>query len=142
MGFEAEAEAGIPEKDWEDTREIVTGKLTRVVPLWTDNGATSNNTPRTIITQFEMKTVRDDVWKRSRDVRVCSEMHNIIIIMLSNYGKLSQFWVAMTKLRCNDMMLRVMLFLYLLMLWLQGSESWVVSIYIERESLFIQSSLM
>lgn len=39
------------------------------------NTATSNNTPRTIIIQFGMRTVWDNVWKRSRDARVCSEMH-------------------------------------------------------------------
>ncbi|KAJ8000761.1 hypothetical protein DPEC_G00183690 [Dallia pectoralis] len=76
-----------PENDWssrkegEDTREVVIGILTRVVPMSVDrlretvdtvhrvgrkgNAATSNNTP--IIIQFGMRTVRDDVWKRSRD---------------------------------------------------------------------------
>ncbi|KAJ7985654.1 hypothetical protein DPEC_G00354300 [Dallia pectoralis] len=82
---------GLPEKEGEDTREVVIGILTRVVPMSVDrlretvdtvhrvgrkgNAATSNNTPRSIIIQFGMRTVRDDVWKRSRDARVCTEMH-------------------------------------------------------------------
>ncbi|KAF3859877.1 hypothetical protein F7725_000132 [Dissostichus mawsoni] len=39
------------------------------------NAATSNNTPRSSIIQFGMRTVRDEVWKKSKDARVCSEMH-------------------------------------------------------------------
>ncbi len=39
------------------------------------NAATSNNTPRSIIVQFMTRMVQDDVWKRSRDARVCREMH-------------------------------------------------------------------
>lgn len=82
---------GLPEKDGENTRETVIGILTRVVPLSVDRlretvdtvhrmgkkseAATSNNAPRAIIIQFGMRNVRDDVWKRSREARVCSEMH-------------------------------------------------------------------
>ncbi|CAL9703297.1 unnamed protein product [Knipowitschia caucasica] len=82
---------GLPEKDGEDTRERVIGILTRVVPLPVDrlcdtvdtvhrlgkraNAATSNNQPRSIIIQFVTRTVRDDVWKRSRDAPVCRELH-------------------------------------------------------------------
>ncbi|KAK7905148.1 hypothetical protein WMY93_017755 [Mugilogobius chulae] len=78
-------------KESEDTRELVIGILTRVVPLSVErlretvdtvhrlgkkgNAATSNNTPRSIIMQFVSRTVRDDVWKRSRDARVCKELH-------------------------------------------------------------------
>ncbi|KAE8284680.1 hypothetical protein D5F01_LYC16112 [Larimichthys crocea] len=82
---------GLPEKEGENTREIVIRILTRVVPLSVDRlrdtvdtvhrlgkpntAATSNNTLRAVIIQFGMRTVRDEVWKRSKDVRVCSEMH-------------------------------------------------------------------
>ncbi|KAK7878312.1 hypothetical protein WMY93_027479 [Mugilogobius chulae] len=82
---------GLTEKESEDTRELVIGILTRVVPLSVErlretvdtvhrlgkkgNAATSNNTPRSIIMQFVSRTVRDDVWKRSRDARVCKELH-------------------------------------------------------------------
>ncbi|KAK1897818.1 LINE-1 type transposase domain containing protein 1 [Dissostichus eleginoides] len=82
---------GLPEKEGENTREAVIGILTRVVPLSVEklrdsvdtvhrlgikgNAATSNNTPRSSIIQFGMRTVRDEVWKKSKDARVCSEMH-------------------------------------------------------------------
>ncbi|KAL7380404.1 hypothetical protein ABVT39_017299 [Epinephelus coioides] len=82
---------GLPEKEGEDTRETVIGILRRVVPLsveWLrqsvdtvhrlgrkDNPAASNGAHRAIIIQFGMRTVRDEVWKRSRDARVCSKMH-------------------------------------------------------------------
>lgn len=82
---------GLPEKEGENTREIVIGILTRVVPLSVDRlrdtvdtvhrlgkhntAAASNNTPRAIIIQFGMRTVRDEVWKKSKEARVCSEMH-------------------------------------------------------------------
>ncbi|KAK5883614.1 hypothetical protein CesoFtcFv8_019919 [Champsocephalus esox] len=82
---------GLPEKEGENTREVVIGILTRVVPLSVEklrdsvdtvhrlgmkgNAATSNNTPRSIIIQFGMRTVRDEIWKKSKDARVCIEMH-------------------------------------------------------------------
>ncbi|KAJ7988679.1 hypothetical protein DPEC_G00311730 [Dallia pectoralis] len=66
---------GLPEKEGEDTREVVIGILTRVVPMSVDrlretvdtvhrvgrkgNAATSNNTPRSIIIQFGMMCGRD-----------------------------------------------------------------------------------
>lgn len=81
---------GLPEKEGEDAREVVIGILTRVVPLSVErlretvdtvhrlgkkaNAATSNNMARAIIIQFAMRTVRDDVWKRSKDANVCKEM--------------------------------------------------------------------
>lgn len=37
--------------------------------------ATSNNTPRSIIIQFVTRAMRDDVWKKSRNAKVCQEMH-------------------------------------------------------------------
>ena len=65
--------------------------LTRVVPVSVEqlrgsvdivhrlgkkrDPATSNNAPRSVIIQFGTRTVRDDVWKRSRDARVCQELH-------------------------------------------------------------------
>lgn len=82
---------GLPEKEGENTREAVIGILTRVVPLSVEklrdsvdtvhrlgmkgNAATSNNTPRSSIIQFGMRTVHDEIWKKSKDARVCSEMH-------------------------------------------------------------------
>ncbi|XP_078790757.1 uncharacterized protein LOC144986724 [Oryzias latipes] len=82
---------GLAEKDGEDIRETVIGILTRVVPIGADrlreavdtvhrlgrkgSAATSNNMPRSIILQFVSRVVRDDVWKRSREARVCKEMH-------------------------------------------------------------------
>ena len=82
---------GLPEKEGEDTKEIVIGILTRVVPISVDrlretvdtvhrlgkkgNAAISNNTPRSVIIQFVTRAVRDEVWKRSRDARVCKEKH-------------------------------------------------------------------
>lgn len=35
----------------------------------------SDGTPRPIIIQFGMRHVRDDVWRMSKDARVCKEMH-------------------------------------------------------------------
>lgn len=82
---------GLPEKDGEDTREVVIGILTRVVPLSVEKlreavdtvhrlgvkgtAATSNNRPRSIIIQFAMRTVKDEIWKRSREAIVCKELH-------------------------------------------------------------------
>ena len=82
---------GLTEKDGEDTREIVLGILTRVVPMSVErlrdtvdtvhrlgrkgDAATSNNTPRAIIIQFGMRVVRDEVWKKSKDARVFKDMH-------------------------------------------------------------------
>ncbi|KAF5888126.1 cytoplasmic dynein 2 heavy chain 1-like protein [Clarias magur] len=81
---------GLPEKDDENTRETVIGILTRVVPMSVDRlrdtvdtvhrlgrkgNAPSSVSPRAIIIQFGMRTVRDDVWKKSRDARVCKELN-------------------------------------------------------------------
>lgn len=82
---------GLPEKDGENTREADVGVLTRVVPLSEDrlrdsvdtvhhrgkrNTVTaSNSTPRAIIIQFGIRTVRDKVWKTSKEARVCRETH-------------------------------------------------------------------
>ena len=88
-----------PADDWshrggwrgQDTREVVLGILTRVVHMSVEwlrdtvdtvhrlgrkgDAATSNNTPRAIIIQFGMRVVRDEVWKKSKDARVCKDMH-------------------------------------------------------------------
>ncbi|KAL1264144.1 hypothetical protein QQF64_004499 [Cirrhinus molitorella] len=81
---------GLPEKENEDTRETVIGILTRVIPwsvekfrqtvdtvhrLGKKNDAATNKLPRPVIIQFGMRTVRDEVWKKSREARVCKEMN-------------------------------------------------------------------
>ena len=69
---------GLPEKDGEDTREVVIGILTRIVQMSVErlqdtvdtvhrlgrkgDATISHNTPKAIIIQFGMRTVRDDVW--------------------------------------------------------------------------------
>ncbi|KAJ8016004.1 hypothetical protein DPEC_G00002620 [Dallia pectoralis] len=42
---------------------------------WGGDAASANYIPRPIIIQFGMRIVRDDVWKKSREARVCREMH-------------------------------------------------------------------
>lgn len=81
---------GLPEKEKEDTREVVIGILTRVIPMSVEklrgsvdtvhrlgkrNDAATNKLPRPVIIQFAMRTVRDEVWKKSREARVCKEMN-------------------------------------------------------------------
>lgn len=81
---------GLPEKDKEDTRETVIGILTRVIPVSVEklgesvdtvhrlgkkNDAVTNKMPRPVIIQFALRTVRDEVWRRSREARVCREMN-------------------------------------------------------------------
>lgn len=82
---------GLSEKEGENTSEIVIGILTRIVPMAVDrlqdtvdvvhrlgkkNTAVTSSTPRQIIIQFGMRTVRDEVWKKSRELaRVYSELH-------------------------------------------------------------------
>ncbi|MEQ2267978.1 hypothetical protein XENORESO_013309 [Xenotaenia resolanae] len=39
------------------------------------NPATSNNQPRAVMIQFGMPTVGDEVWKKSKDVKVCKDLH-------------------------------------------------------------------
>lgn len=69
--------------------EKVIGILTRVIPVSVEQLRQSVDSvhrleklilllpaaPRAIILQFGMRTVWDEVWKRFRDVKVCSEMH-------------------------------------------------------------------
>lgn len=72
---------GLPEKENEDTRETVMGNRTQVTPcsveklqqsvdtvhrLGKRNDAATNKLPRPVIIQLTMRTVRDEVWKKSR----------------------------------------------------------------------------
>ncbi|CAM4561979.1 unnamed protein product [Leuciscus chuanchicus] len=82
---------GLPEKENEDTRERVIGILTRVIPISVeklrdkvdtvhrlgkkDDPAFNMMRPRPIIMQFGMRTTRDEIWRRSREARVCKELH-------------------------------------------------------------------
>ncbi|XP_051814197.1 scavenger receptor cysteine-rich type 1 protein M160-like [Acanthochromis polyacanthus] len=80
---------GLTEKENENTREVVLGILTRVVPMSIEKlrdtvdtvhrigrfSAATNRMPRPIIIHFAMRTVRDEVWKKSKEARVCREMN-------------------------------------------------------------------
>ncbi|KAL0153331.1 hypothetical protein M9458_051369, partial [Cirrhinus mrigala] len=81
---------GLPEKENEDTREMVIGILTRVIPISVEqlrdkvdtvhrlgkkDDPAFNMRPRPIIVQFGMRTTRDEIWRRSREARVCKELH-------------------------------------------------------------------
>lgn len=77
---------GLLEKDNEDVKEAVIGILTRVIPVAVDkirelvdtgkkNDAVYNKMPRPIITQFATRTARNDIWKKSKDARVCKELN-------------------------------------------------------------------
>ncbi|KAL1275024.1 hypothetical protein QQF64_027838 [Cirrhinus molitorella] len=82
---------GLPEKDEENVRETVIGILTRIIPVSVErlrdnvdtvhrlgkreSAANSNNVPRVVIIQFGMRTIRDEVWKKSKDARVCKDLH-------------------------------------------------------------------
>lgn len=76
---------GVPEKEGENTREVVISILKEVVPLRNEQlqyavdtvhrlgqkGASDR--PRQIIIQFALRTVCDLVWKMSKDARICRE---------------------------------------------------------------------
>ncbi|KAL0151687.1 hypothetical protein M9458_052986, partial [Cirrhinus mrigala] len=82
---------GLPEKDDENVRETVIGILIRIFPVSVErlrdtvdtvhrlgkreSAATSNNVSRVVIIQFGMHTIRDEVWKKSKDARVCKDLH-------------------------------------------------------------------
>ena len=81
---------GLPEKDNEDAKEAVIGILTRVIPVAVDkireqvdtvhrlgkkNDPVYNKMPRPIIIQFATRTARNDIWKKSKDARVCKELN-------------------------------------------------------------------
>ncbi|RXN13820.1 interleukin-1 receptor-like 1 [Labeo rohita] len=68
---------------------MVIGILTQVIPWSVEKLRQSVDTvhhlgkrndaatklPRPVIIQFAMRTVRDEVWKKSREARVCKEMN-------------------------------------------------------------------
>ncbi|XP_035995651.1 uncharacterized protein LOC118563811 [Fundulus heteroclitus] len=82
---------GLPEKDDENIRNSIIGILTRIIPVSVDrlqdtvdtvhrlgkkaDAASANNRPRAVIVQFGLRTMRDEVWKKSKDANVCKEMH-------------------------------------------------------------------
>lgn len=81
---------GLPEKENEDTKEVVVGILTRVIPVVVDklremvdmvhrlerkNDASNNKMPRPIIIQFATRTARNDIWRKSKEARVCKELN-------------------------------------------------------------------
>ncbi|MED6256562.1 hypothetical protein ATANTOWER_028895 [Ataeniobius toweri] len=67
------------------------GILTRIISLSVDRlretvdtvhrlgkkagAASANNRPRAVIIQFGMRTMLDEVWRKSKDANVCKEMH-------------------------------------------------------------------
>ncbi|MEQ2226974.1 hypothetical protein ILYODFUR_032850 [Ilyodon furcidens] len=82
---------GLPEKDDENLRESMIRILTRIIPVSVDRlretvdtvhrlgkkagAASANNRPRAVIIQFGMRTMLDEVWRKSKDANVCKEMH-------------------------------------------------------------------
>lgn len=91
---------GLPEKEGENVRETVLGILTRVIPMSVDqlrytvdtvhrlgmkqSPATFNGRPRAVIMQFALRTVRDDVWDKSREAKVCKDLH---IVFKQDFSK-------------------------------------------------------
>ncbi|KAK9961844.1 hypothetical protein ABG768_007244, partial [Culter alburnus] len=81
----------MPEKDDEKVQETVIGILTWIIPISVErlrdtvdtvhrlgkreSVSTSNNVSRIVLIQFEMCTLRDEVWRKSKDARVCKELH-------------------------------------------------------------------
>lgn len=75
---------GVPERDGENIREEVI-KI-KVVPLPAENLQNTVDTvhrlgqkvrpdgPRQIILQFAMRTVRDQVWKMSKNAKICNDL--------------------------------------------------------------------
>lgn len=81
---------GLLEKDNEDVKEAVIGILARVIPVAVDkirelvdtvhrlgkkNDPVYNKMPRPIIIQYATRTARNDIWKKSKDARVCKTEH-------------------------------------------------------------------
>lgn len=108
---------GLPEKEDEKTRDEVIGILTRVVPMAVDDlrrnvdtvhrlgikGAMYNNMPRPIVMQFVSRTVKEDVWKMSREARVCKEKK---IIFKQDFSKGDRearvkLWPRVDEARCR-----------------------------------------
>ena len=80
---------GLKEGENEDTKEVVIGILTRVIPVAVDklremvdtvhrlgrkNHAAQNKMPRPIIIQFATRSIRNEIWKKSKDAGVCKEL--------------------------------------------------------------------
>ena len=81
---------GLPEKENEDTRDVVIGILTKVIPMSVEklrdkvdtvhrlgkkDDPAFNMRPRPIIVQFGMRTTRNEIWSWLREARVCKEMY-------------------------------------------------------------------
>ncbi len=81
---------GLKEKENEDTKDVVVGILTRVIPVAVDklrdmvdtvhrlgkkNDAAQNQMPRPIIIQFATRTARNEVWRKSKEAKVCKELN-------------------------------------------------------------------
>uniref|UniRef100_A0A087XR38 Endonuclease/exonuclease/phosphatase domain-containing protein n=1 Tax=Poecilia formosa TaxID=48698 RepID=A0A087XR38_POEFO len=97
---------GLPEKDDENLRESIIGILTRIIPVSVERlrdtvdtvhrlgkkagSLSDNNRPRAVIIQFGMRTMRDEVWKKSKDAK--QETHSS--------SEESKFW----KLQWGDEM--------------------------------------
>lgn len=91
---------GLPEKDDENVRETVIGILTRIIPVSVDqlrftvdtvhrlgikrNAGTSSGQHRAVIIQFALRTVKEDVWIKWRDAKVCKDLH---IIFKQDFSK-------------------------------------------------------
>ncbi len=81
----------LPEKDDENVREMVIGILTRIITVSVErlldtvdtvhrlgkreSATTSNNVSRVVNIQFGMRMIRDEVWKKSKDARLCKDLH-------------------------------------------------------------------
>ncbi|XDV22717.1 hypothetical protein PO909_027563 [Leuciscus waleckii] len=92
---------GLPEKENEDTREMVIGILTRVIPISVEKLRDKVDTvhrlgkkddpafymrPRPIIMQFGMRATRDEIWRRSREIRIiCLETNDMDLSDISKW---------------------------------------------------------
>ncbi|MEQ2308472.1 hypothetical protein AMECASPLE_028585 [Ameca splendens] len=72
-------------------KRFIIGILTQIIPMSMDhlrvtvdtvhrlgrktNPATSNNQLRAVMIKFGMCTVQDEVWKKSKDAKVCKDLH-------------------------------------------------------------------
>ncbi|KAK5619908.1 hypothetical protein CRENBAI_005442 [Crenichthys baileyi] len=97
---------GLPDKDDVNIRESIIGILTWIIPMSVDhlrvtvdtvhrlrrkaNPATSNNQPRAVMIQYDMPTVLDEVWKKSKDVKVCKDLHKCFKEDFSKEDRLAQ----------------------------------------------------
>ncbi|CAI5692257.1 unnamed protein product [Oreochromis niloticus] len=78
---------GVPEREGENTREEIIRILTKIIPANAEQLYNTVDTvhrlgqkgrvgdkPRLIVIQFAMRTVRDLVWKMSKEAKFCKEM--------------------------------------------------------------------